>query len=968
MARFLPDLAGTLEDVFRIDTVLIKDNVGVVEFRDKSGGALVDIAAADADFGSGFTDTVVSILHGSGSPVTPHFGCIAWSGGSYIQEYDDPLLPDAGYFRVVGSAPETAFHGTGGAVIARHQASIAQFSYADGHISYSDIDGDVNIDVGLDMSNDIGGSTRLDVRGRTHLRGGDQVIASFSNVPSGSGGPLVLWGVSEGFVFGYSSDRDTKPNDTDNILSIYSRSGQTTIELGRGVHRLSRLTRASGTGAMIGLGRDQSNTGTTTTLVRVINRNPTATLALTGSARYFEVIDYNTTLSSTTDIFSIDNARIVRVYTGTEATDTSSGAFQVVGGAAVAKNLVVGKYLIPLGNQTITSSIAIGNNAGTVDGDETDTVVIGDGAYADNNYATVIGSNAFQDGGESNIVIGDYSFVNGENSVSLGSYCRVGDDAATSRSIHIGSSAIRGNHDDSNGIGYGSYLYGARTQALGNYQRNSFTEALASDQILLGHGAAWSGSNTLQIGGSGCRLAVTGKTGNFIDGEVITGATSGATARAVDNAFDNNLSLAMTSVANFQVGETITGSSSGHTAIIFTVDYATYTSNINAVRFNRGVETISFVNPLSFAEGIEGDLTVTGNLNVGLDVSTNQVNIEDGKAYLYGTRWEVYPDVGDGFGLYGSDDGSASTFTLESLSSGIVWRAYANRQVRFFGGISSTDTTSGTVVVTGGAAISGALNVAAQGATAGSYSTFAETNANNFIRLGYTGNSTNGSPKGYLWVSRSPPGSEKYAAICGQIIGAGPGNTAGIQGFIKGGSGNAAAIYGAARFDPGTARKVVSGLFSDLKNDLDGAFGILGPKWIAGTRTGVVGAAVYNDGDNLVHIGVYGYAANGVNENWAGYFDGDVAIAGYLVSSVQSVDASATIAASRVKFTGSTASQTLTLPAGTIGKDIYIRNAASVAVTVARAGSDTIEGATTFNLNPGEAICLTFVGTDWTVF
>jgi hypothetical protein len=82
----------------------------------------------------------------------------------------------------------------------------------------------------------------------------------------------------------------------------------------------------------------------------------------------------------------------------------------------------------------------------------------------------------------------------------------------------------------------------------------------------------------------------------------------------------------------------------------------------------------------------------------------------------------------------------------------------------------------------------------------------------------------------------------------------------------------------------------------------------------------------------------------------------------------QAVTANATITSGRVKFTGSTAGQTLTLPAGVSGTDCFIRNAGSVAVTIARAGSNTIEGATTFVLEPGEAISLCFVTSDWTVF
>jgi hypothetical protein len=82
----------------------------------------------------------------------------------------------------------------------------------------------------------------------------------------------------------------------------------------------------------------------------------------------------------------------------------------------------------------------------------------------------------------------------------------------------------------------------------------------------------------------------------------------------------------------------------------------------------------------------------------------------------------------------------------------------------------------------------------------------------------------------------------------------------------------------------------------------------------------------------------------------------------------QSVTASATITSGRVKFTGTTPGQILTMPDAVTGTDCFIRNAGTVAATIRRAGADTIEGIADFILLPGEAICLTAIGTDWTVF
>jgi hypothetical protein len=82
----------------------------------------------------------------------------------------------------------------------------------------------------------------------------------------------------------------------------------------------------------------------------------------------------------------------------------------------------------------------------------------------------------------------------------------------------------------------------------------------------------------------------------------------------------------------------------------------------------------------------------------------------------------------------------------------------------------------------------------------------------------------------------------------------------------------------------------------------------------------------------------------------------------------QEVTASATINSGRVKFTGSTASQTLTLPVVVAGTEVKIRNSASVTVTVAAGSGSTIEGASSVVLNAGESLALTLVGTDWTGF
>lgn len=119
--------------------------------------------------------------------------------------------------------------------------------------------------------------------------------------------------------------------------------------------------------------------------------------------------------------------------------------------------------------------------------------------------------------------------------------------------------------------------------------------------------------------------------------------------------------------------------------------------------------------------------------------------------------------------------------------------------------------------------------------------------------------------------------------------------------------------------------------------------------------------------------GIYATASGAVT-NWAGWFQGDVKITGeltvdILIGSAESVNATGNITKRHTRFTGSTASQVLTLPAAVNGREVSIRNAASVTVAVARAGSDTIEGgAGNWTINPGEAFTFSAHTADWTIY
>lgn len=68
-----------------------------------------------------------------------------------------------------------------------------------------------------------------------------------------------------------------------------------------------------------------------------------------------------------------------------------------------------------------------------------------------------------------------------------------------------------------------------------------------------------------------------------------------------------------------------------------------------------------------------------------------------------------------------------------------------------------------------------------------------------------------------------------------------------------------------------------------------------------------------------------------------------------------------------VVFTGST-TQTYNLPSCTTGKVVIVKNRSTGIVTVARSGSDTIDGGTSsISLSSGDGVILIGNSTDWVV-
>lgn len=638
---------------------------------------------------------------------------------------------------------------------------------------------------------------------------------------------------------------------------------------------------------------------------------------------------------------SILDTGVTNIIGGTDSTSTTDGQLVVTGGVGISRSAYINE-LVPLGNQSDTANTIVGLDASTIDGTETGCSIFGSGAYSDADYATVLGIEAFVDGNGDSVAIGDYTFCNGEDSNSIGSFCRVGDDGSVSRTTHIGGDAIRGLGNDSNAIGYGSYLYGNRMQGIGNYQINGFTEALASDQILLGHGAAWSGANTMQIGGSRSTLAVSSKSGNFTDGEVITGGTSGATAKAADNAFNNILDVAMTSATSFQVGEIITGSISGHTA---TVDSVTdFVSNITTVRFNRGVDVISFANPISL-NGVGSDIipTIDGNYRLG--------NSSSGFAELFLTDFMVIGSeygASDGFiafpGGFDVWDGNSSEGHYFAINNSGELN-HSSDGGSYIIGITaeSTSPTDGAFQVQGGVGISKALNVgnAVEVNTGGSLLTSRYGNA-----------SSSSNPFGSL-----PSAPSQVGLSVGYASSSSGATRAGIMGYSSHGdpSDNPAAVYGITAFGRNNGSNDAGTLAS---------YGI----WAEGRGQPNAGA-----GDS-VSYGIYARATN-ADTNWAGFFAGHVNVSGYLLNRTLLEIVSATGTLSRQnnkKVIVDTAAVTVSLWTTSIadGDQLYIRNKSGGSITVDTAGAETIEGAASEVLLNGESRLYVYhaATSDWTVF
>jgi hypothetical protein len=119
---------------------------------------------------------------------------------------------------------------------------------------------------------------------------------------------------------------------------------------------------------------------------------------------------------------------------------------------------------------------------------------------------------------------------------------------------------------------------------------------------------------------------------------------------------------------------------------------------------------------------------------------------------------------------------------------------------------------------------------------------------------------------------------------------------------------------------------------------------------VSNTLTGNVSLSAF-DTDDLAEGGTNLYFTNA---RVASYISGNILEYGF-----ESVSSSTTVTKTKTVFTGSTASQTITLPtAGTAGREVEVFNGASVEVAIS--GSSLVT-----ELYPNESACFTDTGSDW---
>lgn len=326
-------------------------------------------------------------------------------------------------------------------------------------------------------------------------------------------------------------------------------------------------------------------------------------------------------LSSDGIIFDQQDTIVNRTTT---STSKDTGALVVEGGVGIEENIFIGNNLSASKGFTNTQTLGInqeiydGSSNNVVIGDDvkignfeafSNNVVVGYSAYSDGDNTVIIGYNSYSSS-DNSILIGSTISTDRKDTIALGNNIYTGgpdnifigndlsaSDVGTFESIGIGNN-VYVEKNNSVVIGYNSFSTSENDIVIGS---NSWTDLHSNDgNIIFGSHSIISsvGDNVdFQIGNNMVKITVSDLT-QYTTYENVSGGTSGATGVIERKDTTNDyLWIRMTSLIDFLSGETLYGLTSGESQTINSVDIIN--NNIQDVRFNRGLETISIDNPLN---------------------------------------------------------------------------------------------------------------------------------------------------------------------------------------------------------------------------------------------------------------------------------------------------------------------------------------------------------------------------------
>ena len=642
----------------------------------------------------------------------------------------------------------------------------------------------------------------------------------------------------------------------------------------------------------------------------------------------------------------------------------TSGARNAVVGSQAAKALLTGIDNIALGYRSLStatsseSNTAIGSDALKALGDST------------NDRNTAVGTGSFSNltTGQYNVAVGQGTFLNatsGSNNVGVGKYAGFRDTndvgvTSSNKSVFIGAETKPLSSTSTNEIviGYDARGLGNNTMVLGNSLitqaklfgalnlPNTTTSTTATTGALTVAGGAGIAEN-LNVGGNAKitgTLSIAGGTPGA--GKVLTSTdNTGITTWETPTGVTTMAAIGSTPNAN---GATISGVN-----LNLEPASATYGGVVTTgAQTFAGAKTFSPSITAASSLGIGTKFTPTltaadiGDILVGLDIDPTFVNGTYTALSTYGMRVQ-----GIGFGLGGGavtsniaiGSGTLINNSTGSNNTGLGYRALQ---------LNSTGIDNTAIGYNAGDKI-----------TSGSKNIFVGSSAGSKIATGTTSNAT-GANSVLIGYDVRPAADGQT----NQIVISGYNGTAGTVGL-----GSNTTLIGSSTT---TAARIMGAL--DLPNATGSTSNTTGALKVAG---GVGIVENLNVGGNAKITGTLTVASGaGAGKVLTSDADGLATwsnVGGTIATMSSTGNASST--AAYIIFTGSSASQTITLPSAVTlgaGREITIKNVASVSVNIASAGGKLIQDNSTLTattaalgIEPSNNwMKLVSDGTDWYIF